>query len=299
MIERRELLGGAAALSTMALSPGCYAKTPKRPDASAQFNKLEGKGRLGVCILDTKTGEYIGNRSSEYFVMCSTFKLPLAAAILREADQGKLMLNTVLPYGKADLVSNSPITEANVAQGGMRIVDLAQATQTTSDNAAANILVKHLGGPHGFTERLRAMGDSVSRLDRYEPMANFVLSADLRDTTTPLAMAQTIARITTGNLLKSESRAMLFSWMEETRTGAKRIRAGLPATWRSGDKTGTGMAKGMTDKYNDVAITFPPSKAPIIIAAFYDTGQQGEDMRDEDMAVLAEVGRIAAKWVMT
>ena len=117
-------------------------------------------------------------------------------------------------------------------------------------------------------------------------------------TTTPLVMAQTASRFLTGNLLKPSSRATLLKWMEETKTGTKRIRAGLPGDWRSGDKTGTGMAKGMTDKYNDVAITFPPGKAPIIISAYYDTGRQGDrDMHDEDQAVLAEVGRIAAKWV--
>ena len=298
MIERRELLGGAVLVAAMAASSGCKAQPGKRPDIRAQISKLDGEGRLGVCILDTETGEYTGNREQEHFVMCSTFKLPLVAAILRDADQGKLQLDEVLTYSAADLVSNSPITEANVLQGGMRIVDLAQATQTTSDNVAANLLLKRLGGPEGLTARLRAMGDAVTRVDRYEPMANFVLSADLRDTTTPMGMAQSVARITTGELLKAESRAMLLKWMEETRTGSKRIRAGLPAPWRSGDKTGTGMAKGMTDKYNDIAITFPPSKAPIIIAAYYDTGRQGEEMRDADMAVLAEVGRIAAKWVM-
>jgi beta-lactamase class A len=298
MIERREFLGSAAALAALAASPGCYAKAPKRRDISEKFRALEGKGRLGVCLYDTQTGEHGGYREDEYFVMCSTFKLPLAAVILREADQGRINLDEVLPYGMVDMVANSPITQANVTKGGMRIVDLAQATQTTSDNVAANLLTKRLGGPAALTAKWRAVGDKITRSDRYEPMANFVLSADLRDTTTSLAMAQTVAKFTTGNLLNANSRAMLLKWMEETETGRKRIRAGLPANWRSGDKTGTGSAKGMTDKYNDVAITFPPGRAPVIIAAYYDTGRQGDEgMRDEDQAVLAEVGRIAAAWV--
>ena len=229
--------------------------------------------------------------------MCSTFKLSLAGVILREAGQGRIDLDDILPYTEADMVSNSPITEANMAKGGMRIVELAQATQTTSDNLAANLLIRRLGGPAVFTAKIRQTGDKVTRLDRYEPDMNLGLSADLRDTTTPLAMAQTASRFLTGNLLNAESRAMLLKWMVETRTGTKRIRAGLPAEWRSGDKTGTGLAKGMTDKYNDVAITFPPNHAPIIVAAYYDTGRQGDTIRDEDQAVLAEVGRIAAKWV--
>lgn len=298
MIKRRELLAGSAALVALSVSQGCAATKPMRPDVAKYIRALEGLGRLGVCILDTQTGEYSGHRTDEHFVMCSTFKLPLAAVILQEADQGRLNLDEILPFGEADMVANSPITKANIARGGMRIVDLAQATQTTSDNVAANLLLKRLGGPEALTTKLRATGDKITRVDRYEPMANFVLSADLRDTTTPLAMAQTVARFTTGRLLKPQSRDILLKWMEDTRTGEKRIRAGLPANWRSGDKTGTGMSVGMTDKYNDVAITFPPGRAPIIIAAYYDTGRQGEEMRDEDLAVLAQVGRIAAKWIV-
>ena len=297
MIERRELLAGTAAMAALALPQACIAAKSSRPDIGPQIKELEGNGRLGVCLLDTKTGAYCGHRMQEHFVMCSTFKLSLVGVILREAGQGRIDLDEVLPYTEADMVSNSPITEANMAKGGMRIVELAQATQTTSDNLAANLLIRRLGGPAVFTAKIRQTGDKVTRLDRYEPDMNLGLSADLRDTTTPLAMAQTASRFLTGNLLNAESRAMLLKWMVETRTGTKRIRAGLPAEWRSGDKTGTGLAKGMTDKYNDVAITFPPNHAPIIVAAYYDTGRQGDTIRDEDQAVLAEVGRIAAKWV--
>jgi beta-lactamase class A len=298
MIERREFLGSTAAFMALAAASSCQASTPKRADISKQIQALEGVGRLGVCLYDTQTGEHSGHRQEEHFVMCSTFKLALAAVILREADQGRINLDEILPYGKADMVFNSPVAEANLAKGGMRIVDLARGTQTTSDNTAANLLTKKLGGPDALTAKLRAIGDQVTRIDRYEPEANFVLSADLRDTTTPLVFAQTVAKFTTGDLLKADSRAMLLKWMEETQTGKKRLRAGLPSNWRSGNKTGTGGTKGMTDKYNDVAITFPPGKAPIIIAAYYDSGREGDDsVRDKDQAVLAEVGRIAAKWV--
>ena len=85
--------------------------------------------------------------------------------------------------------------------------------------------------------------------------------------------------------------------MQATETGTQRLRAGFPPGWRSGDKTGTGMAKGMPDKYNDIAITWPPGKAPLIVTAYYETAtNSGGEMRDEDQAVLAEVGRIATQW---
>ena len=118
----------------------------------------------------------------------------------------------------------------------------------------------------------------------------------MRDTTTPQAMANLVRDITTGDLLKPDSRDRLLGWMENTRTGSKRLRAGLPPDWRTGDKTGTGRAEGTTNKCNDVAITFPPGRSPIIIAAYYDSGEYTPQVEARHEAVLAEVGRIAAGW---
>jgi beta-lactamase class A len=86
--------------------------------------------------------------------------------------------------------------------------------------------------------------------------------------------------------------------MQNTDTGAHRLRAGLPAGWRSGNKTGTGRAEGTTNKCNDVAITFPPGRAPIVIAAYFDSGEYTAQIERRHEAVLAEVGRIAADWAV-
>ncbi len=230
--------------------------------------------------------------------MCSTFKLALVAACLREADRGRLDLAQVLTYSEADLLPWAPVTRKNLADGGMSIGALAQAAQERSDGVAANLLIRRLGGPAAVTTKFREMGDTVTRLDRYEPDLGLVLSADLRDTTSPLAMAQLVGRITTGDLLQSSSRERLLQWMQDTDTGTYRLRAGLPAEWRSGDKTGTGRTEGTTNKCNDVAITFPPGRPPIVIAAYFDSGEYTAQIERRHEAVLAEVGRIAAQWAV-
>lgn len=299
MIDRRQLLGGAAAASAALAAgvPAALASGRTRPDAAAALRALEqGDARLGVCFLDTATGEVTGNRLEERFAFCSTFKLALVGAVLREADAGRLSLAEVLPYGEADMLEWAPVTSKHLASGGMAIGALAQAAQEISDGTAANLLVRRLGGPAGVTAKFREMGDSVTRLDRYEPMLGLVLSADLRDTTTPLAMASLVARLTTGDLLAPSSRERLIQWMVDTVTGPKRLRAGLPAQWRSGNKTGTGRATGTTNKVNDVAITFPPGRAPVIIASYYDSAEFTEQTEDRHQAVLAAVGRIAGEW---
>lgn len=297
MFARRDFLIASTAATALAALPAAALPSTRRFDAATRLGVLEvGQARLGACFLDTVTGEVSGHRMEERFALCSTFKLALAAACLREADHGRIDLDEVIAYSEADLLPWAPVTRTNLAKGGMSVAALAQAAQEMSDGVAANLLVRRLGGPAALTARIREMGDTVTRLDRYEPELGLVLSADLRDTTSPLAMAQLVGRITTGDILQRGSRARLLQWMENTNTGPGRLRAGLPAAWRTGNKTGTGRAQGTTNKCNDVAVTFPPDAGPIIISAYFDSGEYTERTEVRHEAVLAEVGRIAAQW---
>lgn len=292
-LSRRTLIGAAAMAAVLPAAAKPMIDRDKR-----KLVELEQKsgGRLGVCVLDTVNNRRLTHRADERFAMCSTFKLPLAAAILRLADQDKLKLDTFVPYTKADIVMHAPVTEPNLAKGGMKIRDLAEAAQKQSDNVAANLLLKQLGGPAGFTQFFRDIGDQTTRIDRFEPDMNDVKPGDERDTTTPVAMAETIRKLLVLDLLKPDSRDLLWQWMADTTTGTKRLRAGLPASWRAGDKTGTYLGNEGA-KVNDVAIATPPDRPAIIITAYLNTTTPSESIRDEDQAVLAEVGRIAAAWV--
>lgn len=301
-LSRRALvLAGAAGAFAVAGHglPARAAPPSRRPDIAAPLQSLEqGAARLGVCLLDTITGESTGHRMDEHFALCSTFKLPLAAACLRDADQQRLDLNEVLAYTERDLLPWAPVTGPNVKKRGLSIATLAQAAQEHSDNTAANLLVRRLGGPAAVTARIRDMGDRVTRLDRFEPDLGLVLSGDLRDTTSPQAMAQWLKRTATGNLLSPASWQRLLQWMQNTQTGPHRLRAGLPAAWRPGNKTGTGRAEGTTNKCNDVAIAFPPGRHPIVVSVYFDSGEYTPQVEPRHEAVLAQVGRLAAAWAM-
>ena len=289
---RRALL---AALAAAAVAP---LAARQREDAAAALAAVEraAGGRLGACVLDTRTGRLVGHRLDERFGMCSTFKLALAAMVLREADQGRLSLATEVAITRADLVPYAPVTEQYVGRT-MRLDVMAEAIQTTSDNAAANLLLARIGGPGAFTRWMRAAGDTVTRLDRVEPALNLVRSGEERDTTSPRAMAQLVARCLTTDWLSVSSRDRLAGWMVATGTGMARIRAGLPPAWRAGDKTGTAQADGMADKTNDIAVVWPPSGGPVVITGYYDGPRSTGATQDADQAVLAEVGRIAAGWI--
>lgn len=290
---RRALL---AALAAAAVAPLEARRQDAAEAALAAAEKAVG-GRLGVGILDTGSGRIVGQRLDERFAMCSTFKLALAAMVLREADAGRLSLDERIVYTKADLQSYAPITSQHLADGHMTVVALAEAAQTTSDNTAANLLLRRLGGPARFTASVRQAGDAVTRLDRFEPTLNLVVPGDDRDTTTPRAMATLVAKYLTTDYLSAASRERLIGWMVATTTGQKRIRAGFPADWRAGDKTGTAQADEMTDKVNDIAIAFPPGRAPLVVTAYFDSVRKTGATQPGDEAALAAAGRVAAAWI--
>lgn len=287
MLDRRMFLTALAAapVLTPALSQAAVFASPSSSALSSRINELErrGGGRLGVAVLDTQDGRRFAWRGDERFRMCSTFKMPLAAAILRRVDQGRERLDRRVTYGREVLMGNSPAVEKHLARG-MTIGELCAATITLSDNAAANLLLDALGAPTDLTRFLRALGDQTTRCDRREPELNTGAPDDPRDTTTPTAIAETWKTLLTTDALSAASRKQLTAWVVANRTGDKRLRAGLPRGWKVGDKTGN----NGQDQTNDIAVIWPPGRKPLFVAAFHDQGSADDDVRS---AVLADVAR--------
>lgn len=276
---------GAAAL---ALRPA-FAMTDNRKSLNERLDALERQhgGRLGVSILDTGTGLRVAHRGDERFLMCSTFKLFAVAAVLARVDHGSEQLDRRVVFGKDVVLSYAPITSQHVGPPGLSVGALCEAAITVSDNTAANLLLKSLGGPSAVTSFVRGLGDSVTRLDRIEPDLNVASPGDLRDTTTPDAALATLQKLLLGSVLSRASREQLLAWLRGCTTGATKLRAGLPAGWTVGDKTGSGFKK----ETNDIGIFYPPGRAPLLVTAYYAGSSADDATRD---SVLAEVGKIAA-----
>jgi beta-lactamase class A len=230
----------------------------------------------------------VGYRAGEHFPMCSTFKLPLVAAVLKRVDAGEESLARRIAYDASALLEYAPVTREHVSEGGLSVEALCEASITLSDNTAANLLLETLDGPRGLTSFFRLMGDSTSRLDRNEPMLNTAIPGDERDTTTPSAMLGMMQELLVGDALSNVSKQRLLGWLMATKTGLERLRAGLPAEYRAGDKTGTGN-HGAT---NDLAIAWPPSQPPILIAA-YSCGSNASAERLSH--VLAQAARLVVQ----
>lgn len=246
-------------------------------------------GRLGVAVTDARGALLFGHRADERFAMCSTFKLLLAGQVLARAADG-VSLRTPLPFTRADLVTYSPGTEKRLGadgRGEQRLGFAAKDAVVLSDNSAANLILAHIGGPAAFTAEIHRRGDQVTRLDRNEPTLNENAPGDVRDTTSPAAMAKSAAGYVYGDWLTAGHRDTLRGWLIESETGLGRIRGGLPQGWVAGDKTGTcGTA------YNDVAFVEEPGGAKYMIAVYLD---RPAVKGDGASAVIADVARAVAQ----
>ncbi|MGY3038964.1 beta-lactamase class A [Rhodanobacter sp. TND4EL1] len=294
-MNRRNLLQGillgAAALPLHGMAFAMPApKDVRGVDAAAgRLAALERKygGRLGVSMLDTGSGQQAGHRTDERFLMCSTFKLLAVATVLGRVDKGREQLDRRITYGKEVLLAWAPVTSRHVGADGMTVGELCEAAITMSDNTAANLLLASLGGPAVVTAFVRTLGDPLTRLDRIEPELNVGGPGDLRDTTTPAAMLGDMRALLLGDALAAVSRQRLIGWLRACSTGLDKLRGGLPAGWDAGDKTGSG-AQGES---NDVAILWPPRRAPMLVTAYYAPATPD---KATSVRVLAEVGRITA-----
>ncbi|MFF7453819.1 class A beta-lactamase [Kitasatospora sp. NPDC008115] len=296
---RRRLLSGAAATALAVAVPASGRALAQGTATDGAVEGLAGRlraleqahsARLGVFAHESATGRTVAYRADELFPMCSTFKTIAVAAVLRDLDRDGTFLAKRIRYTSSDVTEAgyAPVTglPGNL-EGGMTVEELCAAAIVYSDNAAANLLLRELGGPSAVTRFCRSIGDRVTRLDRREPGLNSAEPGRITDTTTPRAIARTYARLTTRNALDAPDRRRLTTWLLNNTTGTNRLRAGLPKDWTVAEKTGTG-GYGTT---NDVGITWPPDRGPITLAVL-STKQQPAAPADEPL--LAEAAALLA-----
>lgn len=288
---RRLLLLTAASIP---LASACASRGTTRHAAALAEGKLaeletELNGRLGLFAWDTADGTRLRYRANERFPVCSTFKVLLASAILERSSRVVGLLQQRVKYSQRDLVAYSPVTEKHLGDG-MSVAELCAAALQYSDNTAANLLMKIVGGPAGVTAFARSIGDGEFRLDRWETELNTAIPGDPRDTSTPEAMGGSLQRLVLGDALAPDQREQLRVWLCGNTTGAARIKAGIPADWKIGDKTGS----GHYGSANDVAVLWPPQRAPVIVAIYTTQHDQGAKARND---VIAAAARIVVDWL--
>ena len=294
--SRRYVLAGLCALPlSVYFAPLAVASVtaPLQGDGlQAELAKLEAAsgGKLGVASQLATSGKILSYRGDERFPLCSTFKVVAAAAILRDKPQ---ILGQRIRFTRDDIMPWSPITEKHL-EDGLTVAELCAAIVQYSDNTAANIILRLLGGPEALTAFSRTLGDASFRLDRYEVELNAATPGDPRDSSTPTAMCHTLNGLLCGNLLPKTAKEQLTGWMLGCATGVTRIPAATPQGWRAAHKTG-GWREGPLSSANDMGVLFPPADNansitnPIVMAIFLSGSQRTDSDNDK---IIASVARL-------
>ncbi|MTE17060.1 class A beta-lactamase [Nocardia aurantiaca] len=253
-------------------------------DAALRALEQQHGARVGVVAIDTGTGKTLGYRQDERFAFDSTFKPLACGALLHAHPLNSGFFDQVIHFGADKLVPNSPITSTRL-DTGMSVAELCEAAITRSDNTAGNQILELLGGPQAVTAFLRSIGDRTTRMDRWETELNTNIPGDERDTSTPAVLADDYRKLVLGDTLPEPERTQLTTWLLANTTGDARIRAGLPADWKTADKTGS----GDYGTANDIAVTWPASgAAPLVIVVLTTKPDQAAPADNPLVAALAK-----------
>jgi beta-lactamase class A len=285
----------------------------------ARLSEASG-GVVGVAAwrLDAKGARILLN-GTDRFPMASTFKIAVAGAVLADVDAGKLRLDQMITVDPADHVPSEVIADRFIHPGvSLSIHNLLELMLTQSDNTATDVLMRVAGGGDAVTGWVRERGVIDQRIDRdtaallrdffglpagrplretfeealkQDPsiakkggLPDPAFDDDVRDTSTPQAMAQLLAQIFNGKALSAKSTQVLMEIMQRCRTGDARLRGRLPAGTVVANKTGT-----IGGSVNDVGvISLPDDAGKIVIAVFIKKSALPFDQRER---VIAEIAR--------
>lgn len=271
-LRRRDALLGAVALAGLVACgrPRPVPSDPAEPlpPLGDRIGALESRNNadIGLYGVDLASGRTVAHRDGDRFAVCSTFKAYAVARVLQRAEQGELGLDDPVFIDPSTVVSHSPTTGPH-AGGTLTLAQLCQAALQLSDNTAANLLLKAIGGPQAVTAFARSIGDGTTRLDRWETELNSAIPGDPRDTSTPRALGEGFRTLLTGTALGHAQRNRLEVWMRGNTTSGTSMRGGLPADWTTADKTGAG-DYGST---NDVGIAFAPDGRRLLLSVMTRT----------------------------
>lgn len=322
----------SAALACL-LATSAFADWDKgKLDAGIKAIEQQAKGRLGVGLLDLGDRKSWSYRGAEPFPLQSVFKLPLAVGVLQAVEAGKLRLDQKITVTRKDLsLYHSPLARAfRGERNDYPLRELLVRSTGESDNTAADLLLRLIGGPQALTAMLRDGGVAGISVDRYERVfqpeilglpgygwdraidtdqfiqAIQALPAaqrrktlestllDRRDAATPEASIAFLEALAKGNWLREPAHAALLDKiMLEAKTGPQRIKAGLPAGARFAHKTGLGpSADGLNHATNDIGLVTLPDGRRFAIAVYLAGSTVDPKARE---AAHAAVARLAVE----
>ncbi len=284
-MKRSKIICSLLSLLTVFVSMLSFASSPNFKSVERKIRQVEGEisARIGVTILDTQGNTKWDYKGNERVPLTSTFKTIACAKLLRDAEHGELLLTDSVTVVSKLLQAYSPVTKDLLGRK-ISFKEACSAAMLTSDNTAANIVLEAIGGPSELTQFIRSIGDNVTRLDRSEPELNEGKPGDIRDTTTPTAIAETISELLYGTTLSKTSQLQLKSWMVNNQVTENLLRSVLPVGWEIADRSGAG---GYGSR-SITAVVWSQTHAPKIISIYIAETGASFEQRNESIVKIGK-----------
>jgi beta-lactamase class A len=252
----------------------------------------DGHGKVAVACSLPGSALNCDLNANSHPPMQSVFKLPLAIVVLHEVEQKKLSLDQMVRFLPQDRIlphAYSPLQDEYPNAGvDVPLRELLRLTVSRSDNVAADILLRLVGGPEMVNTYIASQGITGFHLQDNEAILHQDVSAQYRNWFEPAGAVQLLLKISDNTLLTPEDTELLLGWMtSDART--KRLEGDLPAGTRAAHKSGTSdVDKGVAHATNDIGLILLPDGRRMAIAVFVTDSTADEAAREK---VIARVAR--------
>jgi beta-lactamase class A len=243
-------------------------------------------GEIGVAVIHVESGRSVEIAGAKKLPLYSVFKLPLAVAVLKQVEQGRLPLDRKVSVTPTDVAPGSQFnTDLWQQPVEKTVAELLEFSIVRSDNTSSDKLLQLIAGPAAVTEQMRAFG--FSNIDIVTTVREFSSHRDKPNMGTATDLARLLVQLQKGGLLQPSQLALLLGFMERARTGGeRRLRANLPPGTEVAEKTGTG-----DNATNDVGlITLPQGKGHLAIAVLISGSKSSAETQER---LIAEIARAA------
>ncbi len=245
------------------------AQTPLRRQIAEMAKDAKGTVYVACSLPGTKLDCDLNEHGHP--PMQSTFKFPLAMAVLHQIELGKLQLDQPIRFLKSDRsVTYSPLQdEFPEADVDVPLRKLIKLSVETSDNSATDIELRLIGGPTVLQQYLDSLGSTAIHQQDSEHTLHGDQKLQYRDYAEPTAMVALLRLLADHSPLDAVHTALVNTWMLEATSGPQRIKGLLPTGTPVAHKTGSsGEEFGMIPATNDVGLITLPDGRRLAVAIF-------------------------------
>ncbi|HSB29860.1 MAG TPA: class A beta-lactamase [Pyrinomonadaceae bacterium] len=269
---------------------------PNDDRLTATLRKLCDKsgGKVSVAVLHVESGKLTVVDASNELPLFSVYKLPLAIAVLKDIEEGRLHLDQKVHVGPDDVV---PGWRGNTRRWlkpiDLTIKQLLELSIVESDNTSSEKLLQLTGGPAAVTGRMRSL--DLQQIDIRTTRKEYVAARSNpltpQNTGSALGLVKLLSRLQVGELLQNSATELLLGLMERAKTGLRRLRGNLPPDTKVADKSGSGDPNPQTNlasSTNDVGlITLPNARGHLAMVVLLHDSTLPDEQQEKLITDLA------------